>query len=268
MLRDDLLLATPPPHPSEPPTLNQNPLTTAPTPPTAGTRLSITIFAPLHSSLKRNYRTDRVHSSGSALKVANQDLSSEVASVASVASDGGPTSLEDSVNGATATRPPVFGEDNPSIAIASNSKDAKDPLKRRKPKNNILKSNSSFVSRVITHESLAKRLQERNPAGVFAFANIHRGMQWLDLSSDSKVSCNMSAARREASLTPRKAEHLTKILFTKAHPLCHDVNPVTRCSSHLDVVLGFSSGDIIWYEPMSQKYARINKNVSPLRLSA
>jgi hypothetical protein len=25
--------------------------------------------------------------------------------------------------------------------------------------------------------------------------------------------------------------------------------------------MGFSTGDIIWYEPMSQKYARLNKNV-------
>lgn len=44
--------------------------------------------------------------------------------------------------------------------------------------------------------------------------------------------------------------------------LCHDVNPLTKSSTHLDVVMGSSAGDIIWYEPMSQKYARINKNGS------
>ena len=53
---------------------------------------------------------------------------------------------------------------------------------------------------------------------------------------------------------------MTKILFTKAHMLCHDVNQLTRHPSHLDVVMGSSASDIIWYEPMSQKYARINKN--------
>lgn len=26
--------------------------------------------------------------------------------------------------------------------------------------------------------------------------------------------------------------------------------------------MGFSSADIIWYEPLSQKYTRVNKNVS------
>jgi hypothetical protein len=55
---------------------------------------------------------------------------------------------------------------------------------------------------------------------------------------------------------------MTKILFTKAHALCHDINLLTKGPSHIDIVLGFSTGDIIWYEPMSQKYARINKNVS------
>lgn len=61
-----------------------------------------------------------------------------------------------------------------------------------------------------------------------------------------------------------QVDNLTKILFTKAHALCHDVNDVMKSSTHIDLVLGFSTGDIIWYEPMSQKYARLNKNVSRL----
>jgi hypothetical protein len=67
-------------------------------------------------------------------------------------------------------------------------------------------------------------------------------------------------------LTGDQEEHLTKILFTKAHALCHDVNSITKGPGHLDVVMGFSTGDIIWYEPMSQKYTRINKNVGGWRL--
>ena len=95
---------------------------------------------------------------------------------------------------------------------------------------------------MITHETSAKRLSDRDPNGLFAFANINRAFQWLDLGS------------------AQKEEHLTKVLFTKAHMLCHDVNELTKTSSHLDLVMGSSAGDIIWYEPMSQKYARINKN--------
>lgn len=53
---------------------------------------------------------------------------------------------------------------------------------------------------------------------------------------------------------------MAKILFTKAHMLCHDINKYTVNTSHVDLILGSSAGDIIWYEPMSQKYARLNKN--------
>ncbi|PYI33087.1 putative catabolite repressor protein [Aspergillus indologenus CBS 114.80] len=193
-LKDNLHLATPPPHPSEAPVVNPNPLATGVTPPTSGVKLSL-------------------------VQVSNQSKA--------------PTY---SLNGnATA---PLFGDGNPALAAPV----VKEGLKRRKPKNNIVKSSSSFVSRVITHEALTKRLNDRNPDGFFAFANINRAFQWLDLSSK------------------QKEEPLAKILFTKAHILSHDINELTKSASHIDIVMGSSAGDIIWYEPISQKYARINKN--------
>ncbi|KAJ5173140.1 hypothetical protein N7492_005733 [Penicillium capsulatum] len=194
-LKEDLLLATPPPHPSEAPIINPNPLATVPTPPTCGVKLSLVSLDP-----KKKL----------------------------------PTFLK------TTTSTPLFGDGNP--ALAAPAPPSKDALKRRKPKNNIIKSSSSFVSRVITHETSAKRLSDRDPNGIFAFANINRAFQWLDLNS------------------AQKEEHLTKVLFTKSHMLCHDINDLTKTSSHLDIIMGSSAGDIIWYEPMSQKYARINKN--------
>ncbi|OJJ77674.1 hypothetical protein ASPBRDRAFT_166737 [Aspergillus brasiliensis CBS 101740] len=194
-LRDDLHLATPPPHPSEAPVMNPNPLATVPTPPTSGVKLSLV-------------------SIGSRIKT--------------------PTP---SVDGAGAAAS-LFGDGNPALAAPP----VKEGLKRRKPKNNIIKSSSSFVSRVITHETATKRLNDRNPDGLFAFANINRAFQWLDLSAK------------------QKEEPVTKILFTKAHMISHDINELTKSTSHIDVVMGSSAGDIIWYEPMSQKYARINKN--------
>lgn len=194
-LKEDLLLATPPPHPSEAPIINPNPLATLPTPPTCGVKVSLVSLDPRKKP---------------------------------------PTFLK------TAVPAPQFGDGN--SALAAPAPPSKDALKRRKPKNNIIKSSSSFVSRVITHETSAKRLSDRDPNGVFAFANINRAFQWLDMNST------------------QKEEHLTKVLFTKAHMLCHDINDLTKTSSHLDIVMGSSAGDIIWYEPMSQKYARINKN--------
>lgn len=58
-----------------------------------------------------------------------------------------------------------------------------------------------------------------------------------------------------------QADYLTKILFTKAHCLCHDVNEITKSANHIDVIMGFSTGEIIWWEATSQRYARLNKNV-------
>lgn len=218
-LVDDLHLATPPPHPSEAPIVNPNPLATVPNPPTSGVKLSLIITS-------NNKSPPNLYNS----RVSNFDLKSIKES-----EKEGRHSESGSWSYISA---PAFGQDNPALMIAS----AKDGLKRRKPKNNIIKSSSSFVSRVITHESSTKRLADRNPDGIFAFANINRAFQWLDLSS------------------PNKEEPVAKILFTKAHMLCHDVNEVSKSSSHIDVIMGSSAGDIIWYEPMSAKYARINKN--------
>ncbi len=39
------------------------------------------------------------------------------------------------------------------------------------------------------------------------------------------------------------------------------MNALTKGPSHIDLILGFSTGEIIWYEPISAKYTRLNKNV-------
>jgi hypothetical protein len=89
----------------------------------------------------------------------------------------------------------VFGHANPALHVV-NGKESKDSSKRRKPKNNMVKSSSTFISRVIPHEGLTKRLQEHSPEGLFAFANINRAFQWLDLSSPTKV-CRAQLGRLE-----------------------------------------------------------------------
>lgn len=189
VLRDDLHLATPPPHPSEAPVHNPNPLATTISPPTAGTKLSIVVVAPRQQSHSRLFRLDTANSARSQLPPSIQESPNESNSQAS---DSG----SQSVNGNGSTAPPreglhapAFGSGNAALAVL-NGKDSKDPLKRRKPKSNIVKSNSSFVSRVIPHEALTKRLQEHNPNGLYAFANVNRALQWLDLTSPIKVRCN------------------------------------------------------------------------------
>lgn len=255
-------LATPPPHPSEAPIVNPNPLATNPQPATAGTKVSLvsldqrpglTAFSkPLPIPFYINGRQSSIQESPSENRYSTEGgLSSE---------DGKGTSLSDA-QGASSARgsAPAFGEGNALLA----AQPTKDLNKRRKPKNNMTKSNSSFISRVIVNESLSRKLTDRPSDGIFAFANINRAFQWLDLSNKSKVSNGGVSEPCQASpyLTTEQQDYLTKILFTKAHCLCHDVNPVTKSSSHIDVIMGFSTGEVIWWEPISQRYTRLNKNV-------
>lgn len=206
VLRDEISLACPPPHPSEPPPLQPNPLASAPWVESNGTYISICAVQDPKAFIRPTY-----------MPPVSKDSSSADSDADSATSDAQPTQ-------------PLFGMQ------------ARGEMKRRKPKNSMAKSNSAFISRIITHEHLAKRVAERSPEGLYGFININRSFQWLDLSA------------------PNKAEPLAKILFTKAHPLCSDVNQYNKAPNHLDVLIGFNTGDIMWYDPVGSKYARINKN--------
>lgn len=232
-LREELTLAVPPAHPVEGVAPNANPLATTVQPPTGGVKLSLLAVQPRRRQPQIYSLKSGVASDLRSIKEAEDET------VQSPANDSSVFNSNSSV--------PVFGESNTALASATSSSTtsvSKDGtgLKRRKPKNNIVKSSSSFVSRVVVSELSSKRLSERSPEGLFVFLNVDRALHWLDFSS--------------------KAKHdpLSKVLFTKAHALCHDVNDLTKSTSHLDVIMGTSASDVLWYEPMVQKYARINKN--------
>ncbi|KAF9106634.1 hypothetical protein BGX29_008921 [Mortierella sp. GBA35] len=112
--------------------------------------------------------------------------------------------------------------------------------KRKKPKNSIGKTNSTFVAKITTNENLAKILANRVHEDVYLFWNTGRTFTWSDLGQ-------------------KPSEPLSHISFSKAFPTAHDVNILTRSCDHLDVIIGFSTGDIIWFNPLSNKYSRLNK---------
>ncbi|KAF8945500.1 hypothetical protein BGZ52_009637, partial [Haplosporangium bisporale] len=112
--------------------------------------------------------------------------------------------------------------------------------KRKKPKNNIAKTNSTFMAKITTHENLARILANRVGEDVYVFWNTGRTFTWSDLGQKSN-------------------EPLSHISFTKAFPTYHDVNVLTRSCDSLDVIIGFSTGDIIWFDPLCNKYYRLNK---------
>ncbi len=181
--------------------VNPNPLATSPQPATAGTKLSIVNLgvpaAPYAFSkglLLRTPSTDgssalqpAAAAAAAAASIQEHPSESEYATStdAGRSSEGRAASSDAPMNYSTASTAaaPAFGEGNTLVTQAN----AKDAGKRRKPKNNMTKSNSSFISRVIVHETLSKRLQDRPSDGLFALANINRAFQWLDMSSDKKV---------------------------------------------------------------------------------
>ncbi|KAI4127931.1 MAG: hypothetical protein LQ338_002955 [Usnochroma carphineum] len=178
-LQDDVHLATPPPHPSEHTTANPNPLSTAPVRPTTGVKISLSRINPRKPP--HLYKIANLGSTRSNLGTYSiKESEKESRSSHETSSDGLAAHLAHA-----AGRTPVFGEDNALLTPAL----GKDGVKRKKPKTNIVKSNSSFISRVMPHEAMTKRIQEHSPEGLFAFANINRAFQWLDLSStnESKV---------------------------------------------------------------------------------
>lgn len=186
-LKEDLHLATPPPHPSEAPVINPNPLATTPQPATAGTKISLLSLSSRRAPpLLYKVDTNRSGKSNGLYSSIKEHPSEGRASgdVPPASSDGTRTSLTGSAPGQLSIgSAPAFGEGNLSLQ----SPIAKDAGKRRKPKNNIAKSNSSFISRCIVNENMGKRLQDRPADGLFAFANINRAFQWIDLSSATKV---------------------------------------------------------------------------------
>ncbi|KAI8379512.1 WD40-repeat-containing domain protein [Radiomyces spectabilis] len=110
----------------------------------------------------------------------------------------------------------------------------------RKPKTSITKTNSSFVQKIVTNDQLAKILIARTSEDTNIFYNCGSSFIWMDASGEPK-------------------EPLSRIIFSRAYPTAHDVNMLTRGSDHLDIIIGFTSGDIVWFDPLCNKYGRINK---------
>ncbi|CAD6905250.1 unnamed protein product [Tilletia controversa] len=110
-----------------------------------------------------------------------------------------------------------------------------------RPRQNVRSTSSTFINRVQGHADLTKLLAARMESDSYSFLNVGRTFVWL------------------ADTSGRVKEPLMRITFTSA-PTCHDVNAYTRSNDRLDVIIGFAStGDLLWIDPISSKYTRINK---------
>ncbi|KAG6808504.1 hypothetical protein H0H92_003931 [Tricholoma furcatifolium] len=128
-----------------------------------------------------------------------------------------------------------------SLFSNSNSNPPASGKKRQavRPKNSIRTTSSTFISRIQTAEGLSKTLQSKQGDVTFLFYNLSKSLVWVEAGSKAK-------------------DPLARIIFS-AHPTCHDVNAATASPEHLDVIIGFSSGDLVWLDPITSRYARLNK---------
>lgn len=186
VLKEDLHLATPPPHPSEAPVVNPNPLATDPKPATAGTKMSILSLETRPAPFFYKGPSATTLSLGGTTSIQEHPSERYSTEGGMSSEDGRAASSEVPTGSVTMGSAPAFGEGNSLLAPTV----SKDINKKKKPKNNVTKSNSSFISRVIVNDNLTRKLTDRPSDGLFAFANINRAFQWLDMSSPTKVSCS------------------------------------------------------------------------------
>ncbi|KAJ2783032.1 hypothetical protein H4R18_001933 [Coemansia javaensis] len=115
----------------------------------------------------------------------------------------------------------------------------------------VSKSTSAFVSRIITSENLARWIMGDGGQAAYVLFNAPRSM----------VLVGMQQSQHQAHQAHLGGEEtLARLDLAANTPLCYDVNHSTRSESRLDTVMGFVQGNMVWYDAISGKYARLNKN--------
>ncbi|RKP39591.1 WD40-repeat-containing domain protein, partial [Dimargaris cristalligena] len=111
--------------------------------------------------------------------------------------------------------------------------------KKRSKSSNLSKKDNNFVAQVVWNDQLADILSQRQHEDTYFFFNTGRSFFWADLGY-------------------RPQEPLGRLDLCKALPTCHDVNMLTRSGSSLDVIIGCATGELLWFDPMTQKRSRLN----------
>ncbi|OBZ65689.1 putative catabolite repression protein creC [Grifola frondosa] len=108
-----------------------------------------------------------------------------------------------------------------------------------RPKRNMRTTSSTFITRLQNADNLSKILQSKQGETVFLFYNSAKCFVWTEAGAKAK-------------------DPLARIYFS-AYPTCHDINLTTVSSERIDVIIGFHTGDLLWFDPISSRYGRLNK---------
>lgn len=120
-----------------------------------------------------------------------------------------------------------------------------------RPKNGLRSASNAFVVRVSTNADLGKIIAQRSePLTITVrvlslrltqFVMVQRMLLWY------------------TDLVNKGREPTGRILFNM-QLLCMDVNQYTRQADRLDIVIGLPGGDIVWLDPISLRYTRLNRS--------
>ncbi|GAA6027087.1 hypothetical protein JCM8097_006100 [Rhodosporidiobolus ruineniae] len=75
---------------------------------------------------------------------------------------------------------------------------------------------------------------------IFGFQTVGKSLVWTEIGKGKK-------------------DALSRIVFSN-FPTCIDANQHTASHTQVDVLVGFSTGDIIWMDPITARYSRFNKS--------
>lgn len=108
-----------------------------------------------------------------------------------------------------------------------------------RPRHNMKTTSSAFVTRHQTAEGLNRILGSKQGDVTYVFFNSGKSIFWSETGIRAK-------------------DPLARITFS-AYPTCHDINMETVAPDRLDVIIGFNTGDLVWFDAISSRYVRINK---------
>ncbi|KAG9007367.1 hypothetical protein FRB94_014394 [Tulasnella sp. JGI-2019a] len=113
--------------------------------------------------------------------------------------------------------------------------------KSTRSKQNLKTTTSSFVTRYQAMEGFSKHLAAKTGDVNFMFYNSGKSFFMTEMETANKLK-----------------EPPVRVTFN-AWPTCHAVNQSTATSTSLDVLIGFNTGDLMWFDPINTRYIRLNK---------
>ncbi|TCD70918.1 hypothetical protein EIP91_000824 [Steccherinum ochraceum] len=103
------------------------------------------------------------------------------------------------------------------------------------PENTIFSRNPATIGKkkTINVDNIHRILQSKTGETTFLFYNTAKTFIWT-----------------EAGTKPK--EPLAKIFFS-SYPTCHDVNMTTMTHERIDIIIGFNTGDLLWYGRLNKQ---------------